>query len=360
MTTFLDYSWAQPDDMKAPACAQVSAQAMLTKKPVDIIFVIDNSGSMTDEIAAVESNVNTNFASIIGSSGLDYRVIMVSHFGLNSLQRICIQPPLGGNAAATCSGSTPTNTANFFHYDYDIQSTDSLQKLLNTYNLADSHGLAPMGWSQWLRMDSVKMFIEITDDQSDLTAASFDSQILAKSPAQFGTATNRNYIFHSIIGLHENSPATKAWLPTDPKQATKCTPVGGADGAVNAGPQYQDLSILTGGLRFPICQKASFNDVFQQVAMGVIGGAQVPCQFKVPDPPSGATVNLDTVVVAYTPSGGGAPQGFTQVANEAACTSSQFYIDGDQIHLCPATCTAVKADAMAKLDITFDCNVPIN
>ncbi len=137
----------------------------------------------------------------------------------------------------------PINTANFFHYSYDIQSNDSLTKLLGTYNLADVNGLAPMGWSQWLRMDAAKVFIEITDDEMyGLTAAQFETQLFAKTPKMFGDATARNYTFHSIIGLHENSPATKAWLPTDPEQTTKCTAPSARPGAVAPGLIYQNLS----------------------------------------------------------------------------------------------------------------------
>src|SRR5678815_3087001 len=44
---------------------------------VDIIIVVDTSGSMSEETAQVRANLN-NFASSIGSSGLDYRVIVIA------------------------------------------------------------------------------------------------------------------------------------------------------------------------------------------------------------------------------------------------------------------------------------------
>src|SRR5262245_13950664 len=72
------------------ACVATSAEAKLEKKPVDIIFIIDNSGSMTDNIAGVERNINQNFASIIGASSIDYRVIMLSEHGSADDQRICV------------------------------------------------------------------------------------------------------------------------------------------------------------------------------------------------------------------------------------------------------------------------------
>ena len=64
-------------------------------KEVDIIFVVDNSGSMTDEIDAIRRNINDNFAAIIEASGVDYRVILLSQYGREGTN-VCIEPPLAG------------------------------------------------------------------------------------------------------------------------------------------------------------------------------------------------------------------------------------------------------------------------
>ena len=57
---------------------------------------------LTDEIVAVQNNINTSFANIIDQSGLDYRVIMLSKHGrATNDQSICISSPLSGNG--TCS-----------------------------------------------------------------------------------------------------------------------------------------------------------------------------------------------------------------------------------------------------------------
>ena len=61
-------------DAKPDACAASVAQVQKAK--VDLIFVIDNSGSMTAEMTQIKVNVN-NFAQKIGMSGLDYRVVFI-------------------------------------------------------------------------------------------------------------------------------------------------------------------------------------------------------------------------------------------------------------------------------------------
>ena len=52
------------------ACGSLSVSAQAAMRPVDIVWVIDSSPSMRDEIERVQSNLNT-FAQRIGTSGLD-------------------------------------------------------------------------------------------------------------------------------------------------------------------------------------------------------------------------------------------------------------------------------------------------
>jgi hypothetical protein len=345
------------------SCGSIKAEATLAKKPVDIIFIIDNSGSMADEALAVNNNINNNFANIIAASGLDYRVIMVTRHGLYngaSTKAICVTKPL--STLATCSPppvQPGNNPPKFFHYSRQIESSDSFTRLLNTYGGAtpplekDEFNLAPGGWAMWLRPEAFKVFIEITDDESGMQDTVFEGRLFALMPKHFGDAMKRNYIFHAITGLIENNPPTKPWGPGDPLQTVKCTKGGGA---VNAGQIYQKLAIATGGLRFPICEHAAFDGIFKEIANGVITGAKVSCDFPLPEAPPGQTIDLGSVIVDYTPMGTGSPVEYKQVGNLAACVPNAFYIDKGRIYLCPDTCFGVQQDNMAKLDITYDCN----
>lgn len=348
------------------ACAAQKSTATLTKKPVDIVLIVDNSGSMTEEIVGIQKNINASFASILAASGLDYRVILVARHGAaTGGQSVCIEAPLSGIPAGGCATppAKPVNAARFFHYSVEIASTNGWCQLLSTYAKADEFNLAPNGWSKWLRPEAYKSMIIISDDRSSCTfgttsfadttpttaATNIDTELLKLAPTQFGTASARNYNVYSIVGVGPNTPATKAYAPTDPMVTTKCST------AVNPGPGHQALSILTGGLRFPLCDTTSYDTVFKAIAAGVIAGAKVSCDFPVPVAPPGKTIDPATVVVRYTP-GAGASTLFKQVPDAASCTAGAFYLDAGTIKLCPAACSEVQADTKGGVEVLWGCD----
>ena len=111
-------------EVLATACGTQEAEAELVAKPVDIIITIDNSGSMGEEIAGVQSNINVNFAQIIEASGLDYRVIMVSRFGNDSGEDVCIEAPLSGIPQGGCEPPPDGRLARTHHADQHDAAVD--------------------------------------------------------------------------------------------------------------------------------------------------------------------------------------------------------------------------------------------
>ncbi len=318
-----------PEAGTPEACASVTATA--SKPPVDIIWIIDQSCSMSTEINQVKTNVNGNFASIIQASGLDYRVIMFANANY-STRPVCVLPSLG---AATCGQDKPPT---FFQENVTIYSTDSFSKFMAAanWNNIKAH----------LRPGALKAFIEVTDDQSSVTATAFDTFLTTGAGAgYFGTKAQRNYVFHSIVGV--NAPLQ----PNQPKTNSQCS------SAMNAGPQYQDLSILTGGLRHPVCA-SNYSVVFNSIANSIV--TSLACELVTPPQQQpGGLIDWTKVQVEYTPGGTGTPQLFPQVPNAAACAGDGFYYDNPtaptKAILCPTACTKVKADSNAKLELLLGC-----
>ncbi len=50
---------------------------------------------------------------------------------------------------------------------------------------------------------------------TQVAAADFDAKLFALSPENFGSAANRKYTFHSIIGIGEKAVPTDTWLATE-------------------------------------------------------------------------------------------------------------------------------------------------
>jgi hypothetical protein len=366
---------------------QNSDTATLEEKPVDVIVFIGNNGSLAQEIAAVEENINVSFADILEASSVDYQVILVSRSGAHQFN-ICVEAPLGGAATGECilqeNNNAPVhNPPKFYHYSLPIDQNDTWCKLLDSYDgtVPDEYGQAPNGWSEWLRVEAAKVFITITDSRidclhdgfeldegpsqpndSDLpnaetVAAKMDEFILGLSEAHFGTADARNYYWHSIVGLEAidpQNPAT-AWQPDDPITTVKCSSADTSPTSPSIGNQA--LSRITGGLRFPVCEVQNYDTVFSTIAQGIIQGTAVSCAFPLPEPPQGQTLDLETVQVKYTPGDGGDAVTFVQVDTAGDCTDDGFYIENEEIVLCPGACALVTADLGAEIDVLFGCDV---
>jgi hypothetical protein len=231
------------------ACVISEADAVLVEQPVDIIFMLDNSGSMDQELAQVESNINLNFASILISSQVDYRVILISRHRVEAREAsesastsVCVTTPLSGLASCEAA-EQPVFSDRFFQFNTKVESDDSFDVALDTFyppfsseyseDDTDDMPLAPLGWSAWLRPGAKKVFLEVTDDNEDMSAAAFVDALAAlpatpNAPAgTFGTAQNPNFVFHSIVGVAEKATPTEAYLANEPLQEVECTTNGG-------------------------------------------------------------------------------------------------------------------------------------
>lgn len=372
------------------SCVDLDLEPQFEQLPADIIFIIDNSGSMGDEINEIESNINNNFASIISSSGIDYRVIMLTAHGgssylLQPSAPVCITQPLSSlpttdaNPADgipdSCDGPPGEVPSQFYHYDVfqgggsstGVQSTDGLCILLETLYGSDAGGPAdewgrhPEGWIKWLRPEAVKVFVMVTDDRTSCTpklpmfpnapqlldqvttgtmvadgkvaATRFDALLTSLAPDQFGTPENRNYIWYSIVGVQPKANPAEgySWQEDIVTQDGDCP---GADNANNlaysANTGNQWLSKGTKGLRFPVCATGEYDTVFNSIANGVIKSTAIPCSFDLPAPDNFQEPDLNTLSIIYTPGDVPGPEDeLNRVPSPEACgvLDNAFWID---------------------------------
>ncbi|HTV20689.1 MAG TPA: hypothetical protein VMG12_18525 [Polyangiaceae bacterium] len=354
------------------ACAVERADTVQSKEPVDIIVIVDNSASMANELAATERNINENFAQILQDSGLDYRMIVLTlhrrvprtGYG-QSATMLCVTEPL--SALRDCTeAAEPRFSDHFFQYSTRIESADSFDVLLDTFeppfddeDREDEFGNAPGGWSEWLRPGIKKVFLELTDDNENMPPADFVRALTELAPEHFGSDPDEpTFVFHSIVGVAEKTPATEPYYPTDALQEATCSKLGAL--VTSSGETYQELSRLTGGLRFPICVSSQYDVVFREIAGRVVLQSDIACDFPLPAPPEGRQLDLDRVSISIEHELTGTPATVLGQARLAGdCQSDAFYLDGQTVRLCPDACTAVRGEEGARVDVLFGCESSI-
>lgn len=294
-------------------CAAVSAEAELVPLPADIIFVVDNSGSMSFEATEVQNNLN-DFSMQIAASGVDAQVVLLSSYPDNG-NGICIDAPLG-------SGGCPdddTNLPDFLHVDLRIGSHDAWEELVDS--AAD--------WSSSIRKESSKHVVIISDDDPNMSDDDFNTDFLALDPSYEG------YFHHSVVSHSD------------------------CDSAASIGQDYIDLSIATGGIAADLCDQ-DFQAVFDALTTAVLEGTEVACEFPIPEPPAGEVLDPDEVNVEIG-SAMGALDAIPRVDDLDGCgliADGWYYDDPAEptmIFLCPQSCKTIQGIKDGVINIGFGC-----
>jgi len=288
-------------------CSALSVEAAPAAAPADIIWVIDNSGSMDEEEARVQDNLNT-FSQAIENSGVDHHVVMITNTG-----HVQVPPPLGGSE-------------HYLAVDRDIDSHDALQQLIATFP----------EWRDFLRPDSIKHFVVVSDDESDMSEGEFENAVAAIPELAGG------FVFHAIVA---DAPP---WNWNSP-----CFTLAAA-----VGTTYIHLQQDHGGVFYSLCEH-DWAPVFDALSVSVIGNATLPCAYSIPAPPEDTELDWDAVNFVFTPDGAAEGNAVPYVGDEGACAGGPgWYYDSrdapTEIRVCPATCTTLE-DSSGQVDVAFGC-----
>lgn len=149
----------------------------IIERPVDFIMAVDNSGSMSDTVDLVNSNL-VELANRLVMSGVNYHLIMVSSRGTGA-REICIPTPLAG---ASCG-----NSVNYTHLNRSVGSRDAFARILECRT-----GCENGGFERFLRPGSLRQVLIVTDDDSSSPWGTFKSSL---------ESTIGEFILHGIIGV---------------------------------------------------------------------------------------------------------------------------------------------------------------
>ena len=247
-------------------------------------------------------------------------------------------------------------------------------------------------WRDWLRLDSFKVFIALTDDDPSsfncAYAAStctdtcegcagdcagwcpmFQCPTYADRPAEwggedfaaelykllpagmFGTPEEPWWVFHSIV------PVTRQLAPDEP--VTPLTDVCNYSGNTGetSGVEYQKLSRLTGGIRFPSCD-TDYSPVFETIAGTIL---PLACKFNLKSTDLG-TPDPDKTNVMIDFNDGLGPQTIP-MDSTAPCDGGadgwQWEVEGEVVVLCGQACEDLKGSPDAVVTITLGCQTVV-
>ncbi len=211
---------------------------LTTDKPLDLVFVVDQSTSMNDEIPLVRKYMN-DLAAWIGTAGVDYHVTLIASRSKTSSNTLCVEPPLAG---PNCE-----NAERFRQIDIQVSSHNALGLVIDEIATVES----------FMRAGSTRQVVVVSDDTSNTSAAAFAFFVSARPGWD-------DWALHAFVG------------------------VDGKTCALEAGQDYLDLAALTGGLTYDICDQSWISTYDDLGKVGATAGTS----FTLPAPPLVGTLTV--------------------------------------------------------------------
>lgn len=329
-----------PADAKA-GCIGTSISAPPASIPkVDIVWVVDASGSMLDEQIKIGQNM-TAFADKITMSNLDIRIVMMTTSA--AIPVICpITPP------DPLTGTALAGDPRYRFIESAVDSNNGLDIAVNNY---------PQ-YSSFLRPDAATHFVFVTDDESRYKLMGSPDERARTFYADMKALLGRDFTQHTIASDGPLPCSDPNCMP-DPNTGI-CVFVMLGCGAAAPGATYYALAAQTKGLTASICEN-NWTPIFDRLGEAVIKSAPLPCNYKIPPPPAGQNLDPTKVNVGYTaPS---MPEQVLPKANDQpACGDAvSWYYDNaaqpKEVLLCPSACQQVAAGGT--INITFGCETII-
>jgi len=134
--------------------------------------------------------------------------------------------------------------------------------------------------------------------------------------------------------------------------------VGVGNGAVNLD------TIATGGGTAPHIQvstsSAATTSADLRTAIGKIKASQLTCDYALPPPPAGKTIDVNAVNVNYTTGGATKTLPYSATCSDAGGWHYDSVTTPTKIIMCPSICTTLQGDTVGgKVDIIFGCGTAV-
>ncbi len=342
-------------DIGDSGCSTYTDEAKQTYEPADIIWAVDTSGSMVEEAAAVQANINA-FSQQISATGIDVHVVMLAAYPFLILPGICVPAPLGSGLCP--SAGSDTKLPNFWHHPTGVvESVDAALRLVQLFP----------DYKFMLRPGVFKYVVVVTDDDSKNNPnSSGNAGKYDDNPSGFITD------FTNLDPMMKDGAGGRMWKLSSIYSFSQCS------NAANIGQVWKQIVNTTGGVHGDICNcppgqtqacAQTFQKVFDELAKKIIAGAKpLACEWTIPAPEPGKTLDPNKVNVEFVDQASGTPKTIYHVNDAAACdgTLGGWYYNDNKtpttIKLCPASCAEVTGAAQgSKINVVFGCatlNIP--
>lgn len=332
------------------ACTTFTEEAKQLYTPADIIWAVDTSGSMIEEAAAVQNNINA-FSQQIVASGIDVHVVMLAAYQFLILPGICVPGPLGSGLCPP--NGSDTKLPNFFHHPTAvIDSTDAAKQLVQHFP----------AYKQMLRKDSLKYLVVVTDDDSRTGTGSGGTG----DPGPYDNNPDKFIADYTALDpMLSDGNGNPTWKLSAIYSFTQCP------NAAAVGEVWKAIVNKTGGVHGDICNcppgnpqacAQTFQQIFNQLATKIKQGSQpLTCEWKIPPPPAGQTLDPAKVNVEFIDQIAGTGETIYHVKDAASCDPvlGGWYYDDPKypssIKVCPATCNKITAVTQGKVNVIFGC-----
>ena len=318
-------------------CAGTSVSAPPASNPkVDIVWVVDASGSMLDEQMKIGANM-AQFAQQIAAASIDVHIVMMTTSA--SIPVICpVYPP------DPIAGTPLAGDPRYRFIESPVDSQNALDIALGNFPMYSSH----------LRPDAVTHFMIVTDDESDYRGLPDPNGRAEAFRTDMRAMLNKDFILHTIASEGPTPCGDQNCMP-DPNSGI-CFFVMLGCGAAAPGATYYALAEMTKGLTASICQ-SDWKAIFEPLTAAVIESAPLPCNYRIPPAPAGQTLDPTKVNVRWT-SPARAEELFGRATDQSACADKAgwYYDDAskpNEVLLCPTACQRVAAGGT--VNISFGC-----
>jgi uncharacterized protein YegL len=302
---------ADTGDEDDAACTSISAEAH--RVPLDIVFLLDRSGSMTGAKWQAATSALSTFFNDPASTGIGAGLVFFPSIKANSCDYTSYQildvpiDTLPGNAF---------NLTNAFPYDAQGYGTPSYAALKGAL-------IAATAWQDSHPNHKVILVLATDGDPFACSGGTIDEVAgLAKS------ARDYDGVLTYVIGMQGATIANLDQIA--------------AAGGTTA--SYDITNDVT-----------QFSAKVAQIRTGALG-----CDYEIPPPPNNMQLDPNKVNFSYTPLGKGTPKILPRANDLADCAGQPgWFYDNNaaptKIILCPASCTTIQNDAQAEVNVLFGC-----